>query len=163
VFLALLKKLQELPAELIGEVVDLTTGTDWSLHPLFATIRGRSPLTAPQVAVPGSIKAQLLAKGVSEAELTRSLLAPPARVQPLEPVAEPEPLDIADLGEAFSLRGGLARTFEGYEERPQQVEMMRAVAEVFNEGWHPDRRGGDRDGQVPGLPATRRHLGSSEW
>lgn len=133
VFLALLKKLRELPAELIGEVVDLTTGTDWSLHPLFATVHDRSPLTAPQVAPPGSIKAQLLAKGVSEAELTRSLLAPPARVQPLEPVAEPEPLDIADLGEAFSLRGGLARTFDGYEERPQQVEMMQAVAEVFNE------------------------------
>ncbi|MBA2362809.1 MAG: hypothetical protein H0V86_04695 [Chloroflexia bacterium] len=133
VFLALLKKLRELPAELVGEVVELTTGTDWSLYPLFATLHGGSPLTAAQVAMPGSIKAQLLAKGVSEAELTRSLLAPPARVQPLEPVAEPTPLDIEVLGEAFSPRGGLAQTFEGYEERPQQVEMMRAVAGVFNE------------------------------
>lgn len=134
VFLALLAKLRELPEDLVRQVVELTAGTDWALEPLFGSLRSADPREAMRAAIPsGSIRAQLLAKGMSESDLTTSLLAPSARVQPLEPADSPRPLDLDELEEVFSPGGALAATFEGYEQRPQQVEMMRAVAEAFNE------------------------------
>ncbi len=133
VFLGLLARLRELPDDLVSQVVQLTAGTGWKLEPLFASLRSTNVRSALSSAIPGSIRAQLLAKGVSESDVATSLLAPAPRVQPLEPVEAPKPLDVDELAETFGPGGALAGTFEGYEQRPQQVEMMRAVAESFNE------------------------------
>lgn len=134
VFLALVDKLHDLPEALLAEVTALASGSGWPLEGLFARIAAESARTAfASAAPPGSIRAQLLAKGVREADVAASVLAPTARVQPLEPVAELTPLDLAELQEAFGPSGALAATFDGYEQRPQQVEMTRAVGEAFNE------------------------------
>ena len=62
---------------------------------------------------------------------------PPDRsVGPLKPVAEPTPLDAEELASILEPGGPLARCFEGYEHRPQQITMLRAVAQAFSEGRH---------------------------
>lgn len=132
VFLSLLRKIQELPPALITEVVELVAGTGWALEPLFRSLLAGGPRVPSTDAGVGSIRAQLMAKGITEADLTSSLLSPTIRVQPLEPVPDPPPLDIEELTEAFSPEGSLGRSFEGYEQRPQQVDMMQAVARAFN-------------------------------
>ena len=43
------------------------------------------------------------------------------------------PVDAARLRDFFGPEGGLARAIEGYEHRPQQVEMMGLVARALNE------------------------------
>jgi DNA polymerase-3 subunit epsilon/ATP-dependent DNA helicase DinG len=131
VFLALLAKLRELPQALVEEVLGLTAGSDWPLEPLFRSL-GAVTVRTGEGSAGSSIRARLLAKGVSETELSTSLLAPVVRVPPLEPAESPEPLDVEELSAAFRPGGALAGTFPGYEERPEQVEMMRAVAEAFN-------------------------------
>ncbi len=136
VFLSLLAKLRKLHPELLNEVAGLAQGSGWPLHSLFSLVRDDLTVRTPASTVSGSIAAQLLAKGLSEEDLTRSLLAPRERVPALEPAAEPAPLDPGDLSSAFAPGGALASSFPGYEQRPQQVEMMRAVAEAFNDE-HP--------------------------
>ena len=62
---------------------------------------------------------------------------PPDRsAVPLKPVAETTPLDAEELASILEPGGPLARRFEGYEHRPQQITMLRAVAQAFSEGRH---------------------------
>ncbi|MCD6290123.1 MAG: DEAD/DEAH box helicase [Anaerolineae bacterium] len=46
------------------------------------------------------------------------------------------PLDAEELVRMLSPGGTIARAFPGYEHRPQQVEMLAAVTNAFNEGHH---------------------------
>jgi ATP-dependent DNA helicase DinG len=43
-------------------------------------------------------------------------------------------LDIADLTGDFAAGGRLSQTLPGYEDRPSQIDMVRAVADSFNRG-----------------------------
>ncbi len=133
VFLSLLQKIHDLPPALLAEVVQVVAGTDWALEPLFRSLAPGGDTVLPAGTRGGSIRAQLHAKGVTEGHLASTLLSPATRVPPLEPVPDPPPLDLAELEKAFSAEGGLGRSFDGYEQRPQQIEMMRAVARAFNE------------------------------
>ncbi|MEJ7652168.1 MAG: DEAD/DEAH box helicase [Chloroflexia bacterium] len=114
----------------MAEVADLTAGTDWGLHSLFEYIRS----TAPGRGSGGDVRAQLLAKGLTESDLADVLQPPAQKVAPLEPEPQRTPLDLDELAQLFTPQGALANTFKGYEQRPQQVQMMRKVAEAFNDG-----------------------------
>jgi ATP-dependent DNA helicase DinG len=50
------------------------------------------------------------------------------------PAEHPLPLDVPWLTSLIEPGGQLARAFDGFEHRPQQVEMMQTVAEAFNHG-----------------------------
>ena len=54
----------------------------------------------------------------------------------LLPSEEPEPLDVEGLVSFLEPGGPLAQSFPGFEHREPQVEMLRAVADAFNEGEH---------------------------
>lgn len=133
VFLSLLDRLRDLPPELVAEICQLTRPIGWELYPLFESLQTvADPMVRAGGAKAGSIRTQLMAKGVNESDLTSLLFAPAQRVPPLEPRPEQSSLDPDELARVFDRDGALARTFDGYEERPQQVRMMRAVAEAFN-------------------------------
>jgi ATP-dependent DNA helicase DinG len=55
---------------------------------------------------------------------------------PLQPAAELMPLDVSELEGMLGERGSMACRFPNYEPRPQQVQMLRAVASAFNRGEH---------------------------
>lgn len=40
------------------------------------------------------------------------------------------------LGDVFGPEGGMAKVKEGYESRPQQVEMSQAILQAFQQGYH---------------------------
>lgn len=83
----------------------------------------------------GSIAEQLLAKtgGASHGPEVMFLFQR-ERPPKLEPTGGGGPVDVARLREWTSAGGALARSFPGYEPRPQQIEMMSAVVETLNQG-----------------------------
>jgi len=55
---------------------------------------------------------------------------------PLEPAASRTPLDIDSLAALLERGGSFEAQFDGYEHRPQQVAMLRRVAQAFDVGEH---------------------------
>ncbi len=54
----------------------------------------------------------------------------------LGPVIEPIPLDIDEAASVLEYGGPFSHYFEAYEQRPEQVEMLRAVAEALSYNGH---------------------------
>jgi DNA polymerase-3 subunit epsilon/ATP-dependent DNA helicase DinG len=85
----------------------------------------------------GGIGQQLAAQlGVREDAL--GPLFPTAREQEeeLTPAAQPQALDADNLAAMLEEKGLFSQHFPGFEHRPQQVDMLRAVATAFNERQH---------------------------
>jgi DNA polymerase-3 subunit epsilon/ATP-dependent DNA helicase DinG len=130
-FQALFERACQLPEPILEEIVRHAARFPWPPRRFFeealrAVQRGRF---ADQ-----SIGAQLRAKGRATAEAY--LAPPPVRARPLRTRREPQPLDEEALARLLEPGGALSRIFPDYEHRPQQVEMLRAVAASFNEGTH---------------------------
>ncbi len=131
-FLALLDRAANLDLKTIQEINRLAAHTDWPLKTVFRDIeRDRS-----RTFYTGSIGQQLWAKGGLEDGGISLLLNQGDKVEPLRPLSRPEPVDANALVAMLETGGLLARAFPGYEYRPQQVEMLRAVVQAFNHGAH---------------------------
>ena len=89
-------------------------------------------------------------------QLPRLYRAPKLEGQALVPAEQPAPLDTAWITSLIRPGGHFGRAFPGFEHRPQQVEMLRAVAEAFNEGRHVLVEAGTGTGKSLGylLPAA---------
>lgn len=74
----------------------------------------------------------------------------------LVPVENPEPLDVDTITTLLRPGSNFSRQFPGFEHRPQQVEMLEAVAGAFNEGQHLIVEAGTGTGKSLGylLPAA---------
>jgi predicted DnaQ family exonuclease/DinG family helicase len=121
-FCALVERIATWDADLLDEIARLAAGNDWPLGRVFRDIAA----------------AQREAAGV---HLTLGERAPaPARrprreeddFPPLEPSETIRPLDADALAALVAPGGVFQQAFPGYEHRPQQVEMVRAVAEAMN-------------------------------
>ncbi|MCS7285522.1 MAG: helicase C-terminal domain-containing protein [Anaerolineae bacterium] len=129
-FNALLDKALELPAETLEEIINLAKKARWPIEAFFqeALERKRRLPSAP------SLAQQLKAKGLlGETPLTLLLRE---ETPPLKPEAERKPVDPNLMGSLLEEGGLFARRFPGYEYRPQQVEMTKAVARALNESHH---------------------------
>ncbi len=128
-FLRLMDRLLRLDAETLQEIGRLAAQADWPLRLVFqeaAQRRAREAFT-------GTIAQQLAAKGAL-GEDTLGLLIGAEEPAPLEPAPRLMPLDVDSLARLLEEGGVIARAFPDYEYRPQQVQMLRAVAEAFNRG-----------------------------
>jgi ATP-dependent DNA helicase DinG len=128
-FARLFDRAMQIPRKTLQEIVRLGQGSGWAPAGFFEEALKTAARGAFQ---DGSIGAQLRAKGL--VSRTGPVFAPPIEARPLRPAAEPEPLDVDALAKMLEEGGALAKAFPGYEYRPQQVEMLRAVARAFNEG-----------------------------
>ncbi len=128
-FLRLTDRLQRLNPETLQEISQLAARADWPLKVVFQDAARRRA----RHAFSGTIAQQLLAKGAF-GEDTLGLLVGAEEPEPLEPAPRLTPLDIDGLVGLLAEGGRIAQGFPGYEHRPQQVEMLRAVAESFNRG-----------------------------
>jgi DNA polymerase-3 subunit epsilon/ATP-dependent DNA helicase DinG len=139
VFNALVGRLQELPVEVLAEINRATATTEWSLRHLFQEVEReavRSTFSTPLSAA-GSIGSKLAAAGFSQTEFDLGLIHPPETPPPLEPDDDTaQPIDIPALLDALGAGGVVAQTFPAYEFRPQQLDMLRSVAEALNNGDH---------------------------
>ena len=118
VFLALRTRLAALPPELLAEAARIAGTTDWPLRHLLREVADDRPA----------------GRAASDDGLMHGAVRPPARngAPRRDGEGEPEPVD-ADAVAALLTKD--ARTaIEGFEERPEQVEMARDVSAAFNDG-----------------------------
>ncbi|MFQ6014494.1 MAG: helicase C-terminal domain-containing protein [Anaerolineae bacterium] len=131
-FLALFQRACQLDPKVIEEINFMAAGSDWSLRHVFRD----AARTAARSAFTGSIGQQLLAKREGQDELLGLMFTPLSDERPLKPSPEFKPLDLSSLTNMLEEGSLLAQHFPGYEYRPQQVKMLQAVAEAFNQGKH---------------------------
>jgi predicted DnaQ family exonuclease/DinG family helicase len=122
VFLAFWEKLLALDLDLLEEVVRLAGHTEWPLGYTF------------QEALTEAGREGFGKRKPSALPLAARLVAPEPRPDPLLETEDDRPIDEARLAELLVPGGLFSRAFPHYEHRPQQVEMLAAVARTFNHG-----------------------------
>ncbi|MEA3346092.1 MAG: helicase C-terminal domain-containing protein [Chloroflexota bacterium] len=131
-FQALREQANRLSLAIIHEIGRLGERSSWPAARFFQDVersRRRSTSTGAgeQMVAKGTLDGQGLAQFLGRLEEDEP---------PLQPAAQPRALDTEALARMLEQGGVFARQFPGYEHRPQQIEMLRAVAEAFNQGRH---------------------------
>ena len=129
-FCALLERAKKLDQKIVQEIARFTEKSDWPLKFAFQDILRDKARTA---FAPGTIGAQLAAKGAAGDETLGLLFSRDRGERPLKPKINQQPLDVDALAQLLAPTGPFAQQFQGYEHRPQQIEVLRAVAEAFND------------------------------
>lgn len=129
VFQALVARIEALDPDILMHVNRLAA-PGWPFRPLFAEAERRRTREYLRATLGGGEPPGRLSP-------LPQPLAPPARPrQPLTPNSGRTPLDVAQVTAALRAGGALAETLRGFEDRPEQQRMARAVAEAFNRGEH---------------------------
>jgi ATP-dependent DNA helicase DinG len=125
VFLELLKKARQLPLELLAELVRMGEPLDWQGNWVLQQVlrqRAKEPVQAKKAS--GGTHGPLFEKPVDDETLRVGSEA--GQVM----------LDIDDVAATLDLGGAFDSYFDEYEYRPQQVEMLRSVAEALSGSQH---------------------------
>ncbi len=125
VYVQLYERAIHMPLELLAEIVRDSETLDWDAGWFFSQImraRARQPIEARHAAQHdyGALFAS-----------SEMVLAPP-----LTSAETLTPLNVDEVAALMEYGGPFARYFEGYEQRSQQVEMLRAVTRAFSDGYH---------------------------
>lgn len=126
VYVRLYEKAIELPLELLAEIVRNGEPLDWDGNYTFQNAlrqRSREQVQAKQV------KPQISGPLFDEREYT-------GKIQPIGPVIEPLALDPDEVASVLEYGGPFSRYFEAYEQRPEQVAMLRAVTNALSYNGH---------------------------
>ncbi|HSF82343.1 MAG TPA: helicase C-terminal domain-containing protein [Anaerolineales bacterium] len=125
VFLRLLDEAMQLPLHLLAEIVRLCEPLEWNAKWVFRQVlRSRTKEIVSSKQVRHAYDGPLF-------EESQRLTA-----QPLQPLEESTPLDPDEVA-AFLEHGGIfSKHFPQYEYRPQQVAMLRAIAEAISFSKH---------------------------
>ncbi len=123
VFLRLWDLALELPIDLLAEIVRMGEPLDWDGNWAFQQamrLRSKQPV--------GAKRARPTPPGPLFAEDPDA-----ARLQPVE---QPIPLNSEDVASVLEYGGPFSNYFEYYEQRPEQVEMLRAVSDALSNSTH---------------------------
>jgi DNA polymerase-3 subunit epsilon/ATP-dependent DNA helicase DinG len=131
-FLALIVRALTLDPATLSEINRLAARTDWSLKSVFQDIERERA----RWAFNNTIGARLAAKGSLDDGALSLFFESSDDLEPLEPAERHQPIDVDRLAGMLEVGGELHRHLPGYEHRPQQVAMLRAVSEAFNTGDH---------------------------
>ncbi len=124
----------ELPLELLAEIVRNGEPLDWDGNYAFQNaLRQRA-----REQVPGN-PAGKRGKRVNPQAEDGPLFGQPekgAKIPALGPVTEPLALDVDEVASILEYGGPFSHYFEFYEQRPEQVEMLRAVTNALSYDGH---------------------------
>ncbi len=123
VYHSLSQKLLELPIEILAEIVHMAEGVEWDGELAFRQAlmeKGRMPIEAKKVVQDDF---GLLFGGVKN-------------YPPLVPVETPTPLDPEETAAQIEHGGPFSQYFDNFESRPQQLEMLRSVANALSNSQH---------------------------
>ncbi len=126
VYMKMYEEAMRLPLDLLAEIVRLGDKViNWDGYGLFfEVLRARSKETMSSRQARGGPLGPLFGD-------------PPLReAQPLIPVVEPAPLDIEEVSSILEYGGAFSQYFPQFEQRPEQVAMLRAVTQAISEGRH---------------------------
>jgi len=122
-FVALTERAAEWDLATLEELVHFAESSNWPLRLFFrdAASEKRDPLGAATLPERYTGPGGRTAPDLDEEEFP-----------PLEPTETTTPVDGQALSAMIAPGGLIAQGFPGYEHRPQQIEMLQAVAEAFN-------------------------------
>ncbi len=124
-FLRLYEELLKMPLHLLAEIVRLAEPIDWGGYwPFRMALRERSK----EIVSSQSIQMHQTGPIFNEKPLKQYI--------PLSPVEHPSPLDSEEVASLLEPGGAFAHQIPGFEYRPQQVAMLKAVTEAFSESKH---------------------------
>ncbi len=127
VFIRLFQQACQLPLEVLAEIVRHGQGVEWGGAWIFEEALA---LRSREKAGPRRIMGEEWGPLFQETRERRRSL------RTLTPSDTRRPIDAEGLGGLLVPGGPLSQHFPGYEHRPQQIEMLTAVAEAFNRGHH---------------------------
>ncbi|MBL7162598.1 MAG: DNA polymerase III subunit epsilon [Anaerolineales bacterium] len=115
-----------LPIEILAEIVRLGNDVEnWLGYGVFFEAqRARSREVVPARKTRGGFFKPLLKDGH------------PKDFPPLTPVEHPTPLDVEEVASILEYGGEFSQFFDQFEQRPEQVEMLRSVTRALSEGQH---------------------------
>ena len=120
-FLALVARAETWDTALLNEFSELSSNTAWPPLRVFRDIVQARRERDPNLLVQRGEHTRLQLRPADEDEL------PPLEAAETAQLVNPEP-----LAEMIGADGLFAQHFPGYEHRPQQAEMLRAIAEAIN-------------------------------
>ena len=124
-YVRLLDMARELPFETLQQIVDLGNFVDWDAGWVFEQAL---QLRAKDGIQPRTTRTASLSKPVLGSAKKES--------PPLERNEEPTPLDAEEAASVLEYGGPFSQYFEAYEQRPQQVDMLKAVTNALSNGNH---------------------------
>ncbi|MQG58014.1 MAG: hypothetical protein FI707_06610 [SAR202 cluster bacterium] len=136
VFVALLKELASLDGDTLAEMARLAERSGWRLRPVLQSIK---PAAASRPARPKITDFDKDGRkiagepGVSGIDV-KAMASRLARGRPIRPNAVVEPVGVDLVESVLKAGSGFSEAIARFEERDEQVEMARAVAETLNEG-----------------------------
>ncbi len=122
-FNKLFEMARELPRELVDEIVRLSEPVEWDARWVFQQILGSQAKEG--------IKVKKISKKKNQAEW-----ADDSKFPPLDNPEEPSPLNTDEVASVLEYGGPFSQYFDSFEQRPEQVEMMRMVADALSYGNH---------------------------
>ena len=132
-FLALVDRALSLDARLLEEIVSLTRQSAWWVGPFF---RDALAYKSRGAFVSGSIGQSVLSKHGEDADGLGLMMLQEEEAPPLRPRQQKIPVDGKALAAMLEEDGEFSRLFPHFEHRPQQVDMLKAVARSLNEAQH---------------------------
>ena len=129
-FVALVQRALHMDLAVLQEINRVAARSQWALQSFFRDVERERA----RAVFAGGVRDQLLAKGNLDSAALGLVIDRGDHPEPLRPVESKVPLDEEYLVGLLSPGGILAERFPGYEHRPQQVEMLRAVTRAFNDG-----------------------------
>lgn len=126
VYMSLLQEAEKLPLHILAEILRLSANLEWGANlPFREILRKRSKeKVQPRAETQNPFLGPLFD--------SNSILT----TRSLEPRDELIPLEIDDIASYLEQGGAFTRHFVHYEYRPQQVDMLRAIAQSLSEGNH---------------------------
>ncbi|MDZ4719386.1 MAG: helicase C-terminal domain-containing protein [Roseiflexaceae bacterium] len=120
VFEHLLGRIEALELNELAEIIRLTGKIEWPLRDLFEEVQRN--------------KAKLVFVDERRPSERTSTSSSSVTFTPLKPTGDERPLDLQRVEKFFAPDGALGKSFDGYEQRQQQVDMSLAITEAFNSG-----------------------------
>jgi ATP-dependent DNA helicase DinG len=127
VYERLLEMAQELPLEVVQEIVKHGEPLDWDAGTFFEQVlRAKSREGVQPKKVRGKPPSALEGSG-DEGR---------GKYPPLKKVEEPIPLDAEEIASVLEYGGPFSQYFDAYEHRPEQVAMLKSVTNALSYGRH---------------------------
>ncbi|MCA2002359.1 MAG: DEAD/DEAH box helicase family protein, partial [Chloroflexi bacterium] len=124
VYVRLLDMIKELPLETLQEIVELGSGVDWDAGWVFEEalrLRAKDGIQPKTIRRPPP---------KPKSDFT------PRNYPPLEKNEEPLGLEPEEVASILEYGGPFSKYFDAYEQRPQQVDMLKAVTQALSSGNH---------------------------
>ncbi len=133
-YLRIFERAVALPRETVDEISKHADLSGWTLADFWRDVKEEQSRGAFSASIGAQLR-RLTPDGRRQKDPSAVLRRRAAlQAQPLKPAEQIQPLDVERVAATLANDGPFAAQFPGYEMRPQQVEMLRQIAQTFNEG-----------------------------